>query len=406
MMETETGYRGSKSIILSENIVVKEQRVDGSCIGAAGFNKNLSMLRCTLMGLERDYQNKVLSKSLVKYYCTKVVPTDTSQKNESLLDPGHPRRGCHGSSPLLRRGADPNFVSGFIDGEGSFSVTFIKDHSYKSGWQIKTSFSIGLHKKDLALLEEIKYYFGVGGISKKGVNGIQYYVNSPKDLLVIENHLNNYPLLTQKQADFILFKSILDLIRRKEHLTQEGLNEIVSFKAMMNKGLTSTLEEAFLNVIPAAPERPVITYSGNLSPGWLAGFTSAEGSFMLRVLNSSNHKHSKKVQLEFNLTQHARDEELMKVIANYFGAGTVYLNRNAYVFRVVNFTELTNKILPLFKDNLIQGIKYFDYLDFLKAVEIVREKKHLTLEGLEEIQKIKNGMNSRRDVWTDDMINL
>ena len=68
------------------------------------------------------------------------------------------------------------------------------------------------------------------------------------------------------------------------------------------------------------------------------------------------------------------------------------------MYRVVNFTELTDKILPIFKDNLIQGIKYFDYLDFLKAVNIIKAKKHLTLEGLEEIQKIKNGMNSRRDV--------
>ena len=100
------------------------------------------------------------------------------------------------------------------------------------------------------------------------------------------------------------------------------------------------------------------------------------------------------------------DEELMKAIANYFGAGAVYLNRNAFVYRVVNFTELTDKILPLFKDNLVEGIKYFDYLDFLKAVNLIKEKKHLTLEGLEEIQKIKNGMNSRRDVWINDTINL
>jgi hypothetical protein len=112
-METEVGYRGSKSIMSKEDIIVKEQRVDGSCIGAPGFKKNLPMLRCTLVDLERDYQNKVLSKSLFKYYSTKVIPTDTSQKIESKLD--------------------PNFVSGFIDGEGSFSVTFIKDHSYKSG---------------------------------------------------------------------------------------------------------------------------------------------------------------------------------------------------------------------------------------------------------------------------------
>ena len=382
--EMKMGYRGSKSTMLEENIVVKEQRVDGSCIGAPELKKNLSMLRCTLMGLERDYQNKVLSKSLIRYYSTKVVPTDTSQIKESKLD--------------------PHFVSGFIDGEGSFSVVFIKDNSYKSGWQIKTSFSIGLHIKDFALLEEIKNFFCVGGISKKGVNGIQYYVNSPKDLLVIENHLNNYPLLTQKQADFILFKSILDLIRRKEHLTEKGLNEIVSWKALMNRGLTSTLEEAFTGII--LKERPIITYSGNLSPGWLAGFTSAEGSFMVRILNSPKHKLNKKVQLEFNLSQHARDEQLMKEIANYFGAGAVYLNRNAFVYRVFNFTELIDKILPLFKDNLIQGIKYFDYLDFLKAVNIIRENRHLTLEGLEEIQKIKNGMNSRRDICINDKINL
>ena len=103
------------------------------------------------MGLERDYQNKVLSVSLNRYYSTNTISTDTSQ--ESKLD--------------------PNFVSGFIDGEGSFSVTFIKDKSYKSGWQIKTSFSIGLHKKDLALLEKFKIFFGVGGISQKGVNGVQ-----------------------------------------------------------------------------------------------------------------------------------------------------------------------------------------------------------------------------------------
>ena len=38
-METEKGYHGSKSIILTDNIVVKEQRVDGSCIGAPGLKK-------------------------------------------------------------------------------------------------------------------------------------------------------------------------------------------------------------------------------------------------------------------------------------------------------------------------------------------------------------------------------
>ena len=201
-------------------------------------------------------------------------------------------------------------------------------------------------------------------------------------------------MLTQKQADFILFKNILELIRSKAHLTPNGLNEIVSCKASMNKGLPSSLQEAFLDIIPK--DRPIITNSNKIAPGWLAGFTSAEGSFMIRVLNSPNHKLNKKIQLEFNLTQHARDEELMKAIANYFKAGSVYLNRNTFVFRVVNLSELTDIILPLFINHPVQGIKYFDYLDFVKAVEIIKNKHHLTLEGLEQIQKIKDGMNSRR----------
>lgn len=167
-------YRGSKSITANitlnfHSVIVKEQRVDGNYIGNP-------VLRCTLMGLERDSRNKILSKSLNRYYSTNIIPKDTSQKNDFQLD--------------------SNFVSGFIDGEGSFSVTFIKDKSYKSNWQIKTSFSIGLHKKDLALLENIRLFFGVGGISKKGTNGVQDYMNSPKDLLIIENHLEKYPLLT------------------------------------------------------------------------------------------------------------------------------------------------------------------------------------------------------------------
>jgi len=201
-------------------------------------------------------------------------------------------------------------------------------------------------------------------------------------------------LLTQKRADYLLFKQILELIRNKEHLTLTGLNEIVSYKAAMNKGLPASLKEAFLDI--TAKDRPVVDNSNKIAPGWLAGFTSAEGSFMIKVSNSPDRKLNKKVQLEFNLTQHARDEKLMRSIADYFQVGSVSLNRNAFVFRVLNFSE--EIILPLFIKHPIRGIKYFDYLDFLKAVEIIKNKNHLTLEGLEEIQKIKNGMNSRRDL--------
>jgi hypothetical protein len=72
----------------------------------------------------------------------------------------------------------------------------------------------------------LKKKMGVGNISKNGKDAIQYRVNSVKDLIVIINHFEKYPLLTQKRADYELFKQIFELINRKEHLTKEGFHKI------------------------------------------------------------------------------------------------------------------------------------------------------------------------------------
>ena len=61
MIENEMGYRGSKSV--SSKNAVKEQRVDGSW---SHYLINNSLLRYTLMGFERNYQIKILSKQLNK----------------------------------------------------------------------------------------------------------------------------------------------------------------------------------------------------------------------------------------------------------------------------------------------------------------------------------------------------
>ena len=65
MNENEMGYRGSKSPSLSiERRGVKEQRVDGSYI----INRNLMILRCTLMGFERNYRIRIPSKQLINNF--------------------------------------------------------------------------------------------------------------------------------------------------------------------------------------------------------------------------------------------------------------------------------------------------------------------------------------------------
>ena len=62
-------------------------------------------------------------------------------------------------------------------------------------------------------------------------------------------HLDKYPLLTQKLADFEQFKVVVEMLKRKEHLTNEGLQQIVNIRASVNDGLPDTLISAFPNTI-------------------------------------------------------------------------------------------------------------------------------------------------------------
>jgi hypothetical protein len=69
-------------------------------------------------------------------------------------------------------------------------------------------------------------------------------------------HFEKYPLLTQKAADFILFARIVELMNTKDHLSLEGLNQIINIKSSMNLGLSDQLKSEFNKIIPV--EKPLI----------------------------------------------------------------------------------------------------------------------------------------------------
>jgi len=120
-------------------------------------------------------------------------------------------------------------------------------------------FSFGLHIKDLALLQLIQEYFGgIGSILKDEKKArAEFRVSSLEELVtVIFPHFNTYTLITKKQADFLLFREIVLLKHRKEHLTKEGLQKLVNLRATLNLGLSSELALAFPYTQPV--QRPVL----------------------------------------------------------------------------------------------------------------------------------------------------
>jgi hypothetical protein len=377
--ENKMDNRGSKSVRLN-NLVVKEQRVDGSW-----FSKRYLLgLRCTLQGFER---NNGINLSFNKGWDSfiKVPSKQFGLKKFSTFN-------------SILKSIHPGVWSGLIDGEGSFSIIVDKNKTRKLGWRVQLKFQIGLHTKDLNLLYLLQEYLGgIGSIHLlRNREIVNYSIDSIENLNKLVSHFDKYPLLTQKAADLLLFKQAMKLVNNKAYLTVEGLNKIIDIKASMNLGLSDMLKLEFAGYTPV--ERPLINYNNiSLDTNWILGFVSAEGNFDVRM-PSTNSKPGYRVQLRFRISQHSRDIRLMEKIVEYFGSGKIYkyTGKSAVSLSIVDFSDITNKIIPFLNKNYIIGIKLYDYLDWCKIHSLMVNRSHLTLEGIISIKDIKSGMNIGR----------
>ena len=115
---------------------------------------------------------------------------------------------------------------------------------------VRLYFQIGLHLKDENILKLIQSTLGVGKIykSQSRADSVELQVSSIKDMTAVIKFFDNYPLVTQKWGDYILFKEAYELILDKQHLTVEGLKRLVAIRSLVNKGLSNQLKEAFPNL--------------------------------------------------------------------------------------------------------------------------------------------------------------
>lgn len=293
---------------------------------------------------------------------------------------------------------NPWFVTGFTDAEGSFMASFSKSSESRFAFRVRAIFQIELHEKDLEILKSIQTFFGgIGYITTATKNCVAFRARSIEDLKIIIAHFEKFPLKTKKQADFELFSRVVNILSLKEHLKLQGFKEIVSIRASMNLGLTDSLKKAFPETIPAI--RPIVMDKLGINPYWLVGFVSGEGCFFINLSASASNKIGYKVSLLFSITQHIRDRELLESIVNFLHCGAIKESSsrmNILTFKVHNFSDIVEKIIPFFIENKVLGVKSEDFYCWCKAVELMKQNKHLTSSGLDEIKLIKSGMNKGR----------
>ena len=141
-----------------------------------------------------------------------------------------------------------SYISGFVDGEGCFSISFNFRAKLNTGIEVRPSFSISQNKRNLQILKEIQTYFACGGLrfSKKDQN-YKFEVRNLSDICDrVIPHFQKYSLKTTKMKDFELFSTICCLMRQSKHLNAQYLREIIQMAYQMNESGKRKYQQAKL----------------------------------------------------------------------------------------------------------------------------------------------------------------
>lgn len=268
-----------------------------------------------------------------------------------------------------------SYLAGLIEGDGSFVVpSALRDSKNRLRYaKIKTAFA----KRDKPLAERLKSYYG--GHFEEHDNYIVWSLTQKQQILSICADINGW-LRTPKWNDF---------------------HNLIEFMKIQDPSLN-------FEILP-------LNETSIDSDAWLAGFTDADGNFNLTITRKKNNK--KRVQIQFrievreffgktpikNSTNFSSFVPICNTIAEHFGLGIYHRTRKQRFHSViiVSTSFLTNsKVVDYFEKFPLFSAKYLDFVDW-KTVHNLQEKKlHLTQDGYNLCEKIKQNYNSSRSQFS------
>lgn len=148
------------------------------------------------------------------------------------------RKGKGQIRSIKNKKLHPQYVAGFIDGEGSFWVSIYRDETMKNKIFCRAEFSIELRADDRKILERIQETLGCGKIYDCYYERYGWYPHVKYKVSRLDEisgslipFLEKYPLQAKKAEIFQYFKKIIKKRINKEHLTKRGVKEIIELQA-------------------------------------------------------------------------------------------------------------------------------------------------------------------------------
>ena len=130
------------------------------------------------------------------------------------------------------------YITGYVDGEGCFTVSISPRATLKVGREVRPSLSVSQNGDRAEVLHAIQDHFGCGSIRPdRGDKTLKWETRRLEDILErVVPHFEVYPLLSGKRRDFERFATICKLMARGAHRSSAGLTQIVELARMMNPG--------------------------------------------------------------------------------------------------------------------------------------------------------------------------
>nr|YP_010121880.1 LAGLIDADG endonuclease [Monilinia fructicola]QRF72256.1 LAGLIDADG endonuclease [Monilinia fructicola] len=299
----------------------------------------------------------------------------------------------YSSSKLESNKLDPYFVTGLTEAEGSFSILECRGARAKFGMTTMLRFKITMLVNEIALLEKVKAFFGVGSVDideKRGT--VDYAVRDKTSLGLIKKHFVKYPLRGTKFLDFEDFVRALELMEQNLHRSEEGMKLLFSLSEGMNSLRKDHSKMPPVHVIKGNLEH--IPLDGNYINGFIAG----DGCLYLRTKSNFG-------SMGIQISQHVNNSCLIREILYYFQP-----NLNVFTHgkgkKSVQITiggkKIWNKVIyPHFLNYPMHGSKVLRLKKMLAIANIIESGEHLKRVGKTVVFKAEYKEIILK-IWNDD----
>ena len=134
---------------------------------------------------------------------------------------------------------------------------------------------------------------------------------------------------------------------------------------------------------------------------WLVGFTDAEGNFNINLRNLSGNTY-KNAQFTFQIGLHEDDILVLEYILKTLKCGHISKSKGRVNYFINDQNSLLNVIIPIFDFYNLNSSKFYHYMIFKKAVNLIKDRTHLLNDNKLKIIKYQEEMTKMSDKWVPD----